>query len=167
MRLDLSFLGWLHTLACFLALTFGAMNIGQRKGTSLHRRVGHWYLWALVFLSVTSLGIYRGHRFFFPHYLAIATIVLAGFAYAFAHYRWPRRFWLKGHIVCAVLTYYLLIGGGVNEVYLRVNVLRRLSGGFPSPMISMTHFALMVLTVVLLGWFLLRYRGRRVPAPIG
>jgi hypothetical protein len=38
-----------------------------------------------------------------------------------------------------VLTYYLLIGGGVNEVFLRVDVLRRLSGGFPSSLITITR----------------------------
>jgi uncharacterized membrane protein len=165
MRLDLSVLGWLHTVACFVALTLGATNILQRKGTLLHRRVGRWYVWALVFLSISSLGIYRSHRFFFPHYLAIATIILATCAYAFAHYRRPKRFWLKGHIISTVLTYYLLIGGGVNEVYLRVNLLRRMSGGFPSRMIGVTHFAVMVLTALVLLWFLIRYRGRRVWAP--
>ena len=161
MRLDLSIFGWVHTLACFLALGLGGVNLVWRKATPLHRRIGHWYLWSLVFLSATSLGIYRSHRFFFPHYLAIATIILAALAYACAHYRWPRRLWLRLHIVCTVLTYYLLIGGGINEVYLRVNLLRRLSGGFFSPIVGMTHGALMVLTVLVLLWFLIRYRGRR------
>jgi pimeloyl-ACP methyl ester carboxylesterase len=44
-----------------------------------------------------------------------------------------------------VLTYYLLIGGGVNEVFLGVDVLRRLSGGFPSPLITITQSALLAL----------------------
>jgi hypothetical protein len=45
-------------------------------------------------------------------------------------------------------------------------VLRRMPGGFPSPMIGMTHFADIILTVLVLLWFLIRYRGKRVLAPL-
>jgi len=96
---------------------------------------------------------------FLPHWLAIATIILAALAYGFAHFRKPRRFWLRGHIISTVLTYYMLIAGGVNEVFLRVTVLRRLSGGFPSPANGMTHFALIGLTLVVPVWFNIKYSG--------
>jgi uncharacterized membrane protein len=158
MRLDLSLLGWVHTLACLPALVLGAMNLVMRKGTAVHRRIGQWYLVTILLVSVTSLGIYRLNRFFFPHWLAIATIVFAVMAYAFAHFRRPRALWLRFHIVSTVLTYYLLIGGGVNEVFIRVDVVRRLSGGFGSPANLMTHRVVLGLTVIALIWFNIRRR---------
>jgi uncharacterized membrane protein len=160
MHLDLSLLGWLHTLACFAALGLGGANLLMRKATPLHRRVGQAYLCTLIFVCATSLGIYRHHMFFFPHYLAILTIILAAMSYAFAHVRRPARLWLRGHIAATVLSYYMLVGGGVNEVYLRVDVLRRLSGGFPSPMITKTHGILMGLTLLALIWFNVTARRR-------
>jgi hypothetical protein len=112
-----------------------------------------------LLVCATSLGIYHQHRFFFPHWLAVATIILAGLAYVFAHFQRPRRIWLRGHIVCIVLTYYLLIGGGVNEVFLRVDAL----GGFRSRSIGMTHIVLIVLTLIVLVWYLVKFRGQRPP----
>jgi uncharacterized membrane protein len=167
MRLDLSLPGWVHTLACLLALVLGAMNLMRRKGTGTHRRIGQWYLLTILLVCVTSLGIYRLNRFFFPHWLAIVTMVFAVLAYAFAHFQWPRTIWLRGHIVSTVLTYYLLIGGGVNEVFLRVDVVRRLTGGFGSPANALTHQVLMGLTLILLIWFNVRRRPGARREPIG
>ncbi|MGA3399330.1 MAG: hypothetical protein ABSC95_08920 [Acetobacteraceae bacterium] len=161
MNLNLSLLGWVHTLACLVALALGTTNLVQRKGTRLHRRIGHWYLATILLVCVTSLGIYRLHRFFFPHWLAIATIVLVALAYGFAHFQRPRRFWLRGHIISIVLSVYMLIGGGVNEVFLRVDVLRRLAGGFPSPVIGGTHYVVTALTLLVLIWFNVKYSGNR------
>jgi uncharacterized membrane protein len=160
MYLDLSLLGWAHTLACLVALVLGTTNLVKRKGTRLHRRIGQWYLGTILLVCVSSLGIYRLHRFFFPHWLAIATIILAALAYGFAHFQMPRRFWLRGHIISTVLTFYMLIGGGVNEIFLRVTVLRRLAGGFPSPVIGLTQDVLMALTLLVLIWFNVKYSGR-------
>jgi uncharacterized membrane protein len=167
MRLDPSFLGWVHTLACLVALVLGAMNLVRRKGDGSHRRVGHWYLLSIVLVCVTSLGIYRLHRFFFPHWLAIVTIALAAVAYGFAHFRKPRPIWLRCHIISVVLTYYLLIAGGVNEVFLRVDVVRRLTGGFGSQANGMAHNILVGLTLILLVWFSVRYRSRQTARPSG
>jgi uncharacterized membrane protein len=161
MRLDLSLLGSIHTLACLAALALGASNLLRRKGTPSHRRVGHWYLWSILLVSVSALGIYRVGRFFFPHWFAIATIVFAALAYTFDRFKRPRTLWLRLHIISSVLTYSLLIAGDVNEAFLRIDVLRRLSGGFPSPVIGMTHNILIGLTAIVLIWFMVKFRGRR------
>jgi uncharacterized membrane protein len=161
MRLDLSLLGWVHTLACLAALVLGATNLVGRKGSSAHRRVGHWYLCAILLVSVTSLGIYHLGRFFFPHWLAIATIAFAALAYTFAHFKRPRSLWLRCHIICTVMTYYLLIGGGVNEVFLRVDIVRRVSGGVGSLMNGLVHLILMGLTLIVLIWFNVKFSGER------
>jgi hypothetical protein len=97
------------------------------------------------------------------HWLAVITIVLAVFAYLFAHFGWPAKLWLRGHLTCTVLTYYLLVGGGVNEAFLRINVLRQLSGAFPSPLIGMTHLLLLTLTGLALAWLHISHSQRRLP----
>ncbi len=166
MRLDLSVLGWIHTVACVAAIWLGAVNLLRTKGTPLHRRIGQAYLCAIVVLSLTGLLIYRLNRFFFPHWLAIATLVLAVAAFTFARFRWPARLWYRAHMIATVLTYYLLLGGGVNEAFLRIDVLRRLSGGFPSPVIGWTHRVLMALTLMVLISLLIRHRSRRFGAAL-
>src|ERR1700676_27408 len=125
MRLDLSVLGWIHTLASVAALALGGLNLARREGTRLHRRIGQAYLCAILVVGVTSLAIYSQNRFFFPHWIAVATLVLTVLAYLFAYFRRPAALWLRGHIASTVLTYYLLVGGGVNELFLRVDVLRQ------------------------------------------
>ncbi len=52
-----------------------------------------------------------------------------------------------------LVSYYILIGGGVNEVFLRVNFLRRLIPNFDSPVIGMTHFAVMLFFAALIAYF--------------
>jgi uncharacterized membrane protein len=44
MRLDLSFLGWIHSLCCIAALALGGINLARPKGTEVHRRIGQAYL---------------------------------------------------------------------------------------------------------------------------
>jgi uncharacterized membrane protein len=163
MRLDLSFLGWIHSVCCIAALALGGINLARPKGTQVHRKVGQAYLLTIAAVSITSLGIYSQNRFFFPHWLAVITIVLALFAYLFSHFGWPAKLWLRGHLTCTVLTYYLLVGGGVNEAFLRINVLRQLSGGFPSPLISMTQTLVLTLTALALACLNISHSQRRLP----
>jgi hypothetical protein len=93
--------------------------------------------------------------------LAIVTIVFAVLAYGAAHFQRPRQSWLRCHITSAVLTYYLLLGGGVNEVFLRVDMVRRLTGGFGSPTNARIHSALVGLTIIVLIWFNIRFSSWR------
>jgi len=67
-----------------------------------------------------------------------------------------------------LVSLYILIGGGVNEVFLRVNFLRQLIPNFNSPLVGMTHFAVMIFFAGLIAYFnaaiLIRLRNiRRAP----
>ena len=58
------------------------------------------------------------------------------------------------HLTCMVASYYMLIGGGVNEVFVRVDALRRIvPDALNSPLVGLTHFAVMVLFTILIGYF--------------
>ena len=82
------------------------------------------------------------------------TVLIPG--YLFGKYKWGKH-WLKIHIVSIVLSYYLLVGGAVNEAYLHISPLRPyiIEG---SPVVGMTHGVVQLLFIVLLVYYLRKYR---------
>jgi arsenite methyltransferase len=133
MNLNLSLLGWPHALACIVAMVAFFPAMFARKGNRTHRRWGKIYAVAYVILCITALGIYRGNRFFFPHWLSIAGLVVLGLGYWAVRYK-PRG-WRVIHLVAMLLTAENLFGGLVNEAFLRVNALQAI-GGIRSPMVG-------------------------------
>jgi uncharacterized membrane protein len=178
MNLSMSVVGALHTVACVIALVLGAYMIVGRKGTPRHRKLGDWYVGAILFASVSSLTIYTRHHFTAAHWFAVMAIVTAGAGFALG--RWHGQgaarggaAWKYGHIAGMVLSYYVLIGGGVNEVFLRVDRLRPIFFHQPQ-VVGQTH-ALVMLSFLLLiagfmlatavsGWRLRRRRQARLQA---
>ena len=165
MNLDLYPIGWAHLAASLVALAAGAVVLARPKGTPVHRLRGRVYVVALVITSVTALLIYRSGVFFFAHWFGVAALVVVGLGFAAAHFKRPRG-WMHLHLTCMVASYYMLIGGGVNEVFLRVDALRRLAPVLSnSRLVDMTHFAIIVLFAILIAYFnaaiLLRSRTAR------
>jgi uncharacterized membrane protein len=166
MNLDLIPLGWVHAVASLMAIAAAAVMLMCAKGTPAHRRRGRLYVALILVTSGTALGIYRVGIFFFPHWFAVASLVTTAIAFAAAHFKRPRAGWVHIHLTMMLASVYILIGGGINEVYLRVDALRRLSGGFNSPMIGMTHIVNLLFFVGLIVWVNLReWRHRVRPAP--
>ena len=154
-NLEMSQLGWIHSLLCVLALVAGLLNIVLPKGKQLHRRIGQIYVVSLIAVCVTSLGIYRGHKFWFPHWTALITLGLIAIAWCSVRFKWPKRSWIYVHQISMLLSYYMLIGGGVNEVFLRVDFLHRLAGMDPatflrSRILGLAHFTIMLVFIVLI-----------------
>ena len=88
-----------------------------------------------------------------PHWFGIATPVVVATGFAFAHLKRPRG-WMHLHLTCMIASYYMLIGGGVNEVFLRVDVLRRIVPEMlNSPLVGTIHFAVMALFAILIAYF--------------
>jgi len=62
-------------------------------------------------------------------------------------------------------SFYILIGGAVNEIFLRVTFFRRLVPNLNSPLVGTTHLLVMVVFDALIGYFnvvaLLRARPAR------
>ncbi|MBV8336966.1 MAG: hypothetical protein JO358_16320 [Alphaproteobacteria bacterium] len=166
MNLDLLPLGWVHLAASLLALAVGILVLLRPKGTPVHKRRGRLYALALIVTSVTALGIYRRGIFFFPHWLAIAALVITTAGVLAAHFKRPRRAWLHWHLTCQLASLYILVGGGVNEVFLRVNALHRLAPTLNSPAVGLTHLVVQIFFLVLIAYFnaalLRRSRTKRV-----
>lgn len=153
MNLDLVPLGWIHSLACLVALAAGAFVFVTRKGTRRHRQVGLAFVISQIVLNVTALGIYQLGQFFFPHVLAIATLVLIAIGWGAGRLIRHHGGWRFVHLSSMILSYYMLIGGGVNEVFLRIDAMRELVSREGGQIIGMTHsVTLLVFLVLLLGW---------------
>jgi uncharacterized membrane protein len=166
MNLDLSALGWVHTFACLCALAAGGVLLGGPKGTARHRSVGRLYLVSMLVTNVTALGIYRNGVFFFPHWFAVAALIAITIGFVCVRLHRPRAYWRNAHLTCMVASYYMLIGGGVNEVYLRTNVLHALAPDvLHSPLVGTTHVVVMIIFATLIAYFNVRYWSRpRLPA---
>jgi uncharacterized membrane protein len=161
MNLDLSLLGWTHTLACLCALAAGATVLVGPKGTSRHRSIGRLYLVSMLATNLTALAIYRRGMFYFPHWFAVAALIAIGIGFICVRVRRPRTYWLNAHLTCMVASYYMLIGGGVNEVFLRVGVLHAMAPDIlNSRLVGMTHFAVQAAFLILIVYFNVRYWRR-------
>jgi hypothetical protein len=152
--LSMSVLGWFHTPACLVAIAAAAWLLVTRKGTRRHRRLGNVFTVSVLFACVTSLGIYSRHAWTAAHWFAIFGIVTTGGGWLVAHFKQPRLGWRYLHLTLMLLSVYNLIAGGVNEVYLRINVLRHFwRDGFH--VIGMTHGVVMLVFLVLILAFLI------------
>src|SRR5215472_12280744 len=125
MNLDLLPLGWVHFIASMVALAVGALVLVRPKGTPVHKLRGRIYVVAILVTSITALGIYRVGGFFFAHWFGVAALIATTVGITAAHFKIPRVGWIHLHLTCMLMSFYILIGG-VNEVFLRVNFLRRL-----------------------------------------
>ena len=159
--LDLLPLGWVHFIASLIAVVVGAAILVRPKGTPRHRLRGRIYAAAVLVTSITALGIYRLGVFFFAHWFGIAAVLVIVLGVTAAHFKIPRKGWMQLHLTCMLFSFYILIGGGVNEVFLRVTFLRRLAPNLGSPIIGMTHFAVMVLFAILIAYFNIKSLMRR------
>lgn len=113
----------------------------------------------MVINCATSLFIYNsfGH-WFFPHSLAVATLIFLIPGYLITLNKGFKH-WLKIHIFCLIVSYYMLIGGAINEAFLRIEPLKVYPVG--SPMNGMTQFVAILFFTILLVYF------RRVPKIVG
>lgn len=135
---DISLLGWNHTVACLLALIAGAMQLAGEKGTPAHALKCNIYCLSMVIANVTALVIFGGQDlllrhgqppvigrgFGFFHWTAVATLgfVLLGRLAASLQ---RHSFFAYAHPICMILSYWILVGGAVNQAFVRVEWVRQ------------------------------------------
>lgn len=171
---DISALGWLHTLACIVALPAGLWLLMAAKGTPRHQRIGRWYLISMVIGSVTALGLYAPIAGIEPgfnrfHWMAVMTLIALGFAYIGAR-RQAKAPWAYVHPAGMLTSYYMLIGALINESFARADVLQAYAGGRVLGLTQAANMALFfaLLIVVLTRIALKRARlNPRPPQPAG
>ncbi|MBX7198295.1 MAG: DUF2306 domain-containing protein [Rhodospirillaceae bacterium] len=165
MRLDdISLLGWLHSAACMVALFAGPLVFALRKGTRFHRRAGYWYVGSMVIANLTALGLFAPiaglPAFNMFHWMAIVTLLFVGLG-VWAARNQRARVGAYGHPVMMILSFYLLIGGAVNEAFSRIGGLRNAAmAGSPwatniaqTKMLGMAQGAAMMVALAMIVWF--------------
>lgn len=151
-------ISWSHTTSAFLSLFLGVFVLFATKGNEKHRKIGIYYFYLMLINNFTALFIYNSFgKWFFPHSLAVATLIILIPGYLITLKK-EYKHWLKIHITSFVISYYLLIGGAINEVFLRYKPLMMYKVG--SPQNGMTQFAAMVLFTIILIYFLFKYRRK-------
>jgi uncharacterized membrane protein len=184
-----SIIGWFHTLACTAAIVIGALVIFRRKGTPAHRLLGRRYVYVMLAANASAFGVYHFdirrfvpfdagmNRFGLFHWEAVFALflLLLGW-YAALHQR--RATWAYLHPVSMLTTYYMLIGGLVNEIFVRVPFIRAIATaelhgqGNPgrAPIAGAVQGAVMLTFVAILVWFVARVaihrRGLRAAATV-
>ena len=77
----------------------------------------------MILNNITALFILNAfEKLFFPNYLAIACLIVI--IPGIISIKLKHKYWLKVHIICMVLSFYLLIGGAINETFLHIPNLR-------------------------------------------
>jgi len=137
---NISVLGWIHTAACVMALVTGAWNLLLPKGTPLHRRAGRLYVAAMLIANLGILAVYRFDIASFRpfrggpgifgifHWEAVTTLALLALA-VYAAPRQRRAVWAYIHPIAMLLTYYILVGGLINERRCNQHEWRRAAAG--------------------------------------
>lgn len=185
MRIEhISLIGWLHSVACVAALFLGAWNLLMPKGTATHRLVGRWYVGTMLVVNLSVFGIFHfdvmpsqppvvgPNVFGIFHWEAVATLLLLGLG-VYAARRQRRAVWAYVHPVSMILTYYMLIGGLINEAFVRVTALRDFAMAHApqavnvarTPIVGMVQGLAMLLFIVLIFYFMVKValyrRGQR------
>ena len=161
MNLDLLPFGWVHFVASIVATALALLVIARPKGTPVHKLCGWIYAAAMLVTSLTALAICRFGIFFFPHWLAIVVMVLIAADLAAAHFRVPASGWVHLHLTGMLGSVYILISVGVNEVFLRIDILRRLAPNLASLIVGQTHLTVMILFAALIAYFNIKTLMRR------
>lgn len=161
----ISLIGWLHTAVCVAAMAAGAVALCTRKGSARHRRGGRWYVGPMIAAQLTALLIYGDEGFGIFHWLAVIALLLVVLG-AFAAPRQARLPWFLAHVSGMVWSYCLLIGGAVNEAFLRLPVLWPVApfDGGPRHYYETVHAAVLLFFFTCWAAFVGRRLQRRRPA---
>ena len=174
-----SLIGWIHTVACTVALIAGGWSIFAEKGTGPHKFRGHIYAWSMIAANGLAFFIYRfdldvthhfrpgANVFGFFHWLAVAALFFTLLGY-YASFRQQRGFWAYAHPIFMMLSYNILVGGLINELFARVVALRPFAvtvvnghRQFGAPAVAVTQNLWLAATLILIVYFAVkvaRYR---------
>ncbi len=156
MELIKTILSWIHTISASFSLIFGIIVLLGVKGNIRHKKIGLWYFYAMLLNNITALFILNAFgRWFFPHYLAIACLIVI--IPGIISIKLKHKYWLKVHIICMVLSFYLLIGGAINETFLHIPNLRPYIVNNDS-VVGITHVFAQLFFIGVLVFYLWKYR---------
>lgn len=117
-------LGALHTGTAAVSLLAGAVILGMRKGTPLHRKLGYTYVACMIGLNLSAIPIQRLYGGFGPFHIfiliSLPTVLAALYYPLFAR---AKANWMQKHMEFMYWSYVGLIAAFVNEVIVRLPLL--------------------------------------------
>jgi uncharacterized membrane protein len=114
-------LGPVHVAFGICALALGLGVLMFRKGTRLHRTLGHLYLSSMIGLNATALSIYELFDGFGPfHLLALVSLITVGCGALPVIARRPRHGWLRMHAYFMSWSYVGLLAATAAEIAVRI-----------------------------------------------
>lgn len=156
----LSLIGWLHTLCSIFAMLAGAVALFAAKGSVNHRRWGLWYVYIMLLTNVSALLIYASGQFNVFHWMAVGTLAMLLLGW-YAAPRQRSMSWAVTHLSCMIWSYYMLYGGLINEVFLRIPALRNISPMYGADSLIFGMLQMVVLFTFLILWFFYLVRTQR------
>jgi uncharacterized membrane protein len=149
-------IGWTHTISAIFSLIFGIIVLFEIKGGIRHKKFGLYYFYAMLINNVTALLILNATgKWFFPHYLAIVCLIVI--VPGIIAIKLKHKYWLNIHIISMILSFYLLIGGAINETFLHIPSLKVYLIN-KSPIVGITHMFAQLFFLGVLVFYLLKYR---------
>jgi uncharacterized membrane protein len=135
---DISFIGWVHTASCVVAMIVGLMELVARKRTPAHASRGETYFVAMVLANVTAMVIFRDQELFLRighppqfhrgfglfHWFAALTLLFVLLGRLSASLQ-RQAFFAYAHPIFMILSFWFLMGGAVNELFVRVDWARQ------------------------------------------
>ena len=141
-------LGWIHTIFGVVALLAGTAVVLLKKGTRLHRTLGHVYFNGMLALNITALFIYNLFGGFGPfHWLALFSLITLIAGMIPVLFRWPDKRWVEFHAGFISGSYVGLVAAFAAEITSRLPGTENSFGlvvGVTSAVINGVGFALII-----------------------
>lgn len=153
MASDLTVIGWTHLALGAYALVAGAHILLGPKGGSRHRTIGRRYALATALVSLSAFGIYGSGRFSVFHWMAVATLVSLALAFIAAQRQHRGGLWLRLHLTGFLVSYYMLLGGTLNQAFLRIPFLSSMDRQALGIAIATGHSLLIVTALMVIAYF--------------
>ena len=152
---DIGWVGWIHTTLTLAALGIAGVMLAARKGTPRHRHNGLAFVATLATGSALSLTIYRRGFFYFPHAFALLALLALALGWSSAHFKRPTQLWREVHLSAMLLATWDIVGGLINETFLRVNGLH---GPASNDAKGAAHMIAMMAFSATIIWFVVSIR---------
>lgn len=151
-------ISWTHIISATACILIGLLVLIKEKGSRQHLKLGIVYFYLMLINCATSLLLYNTTgKWFYAHTLAVVTIAVLLPGLLILKLR-TFKYRLKVHITAFVLSYYLLIGGAINEAFLRIDAVKH-SG---TNSFAYAHFTAQIIFIGLLIFFLIKYHESKL-----
>ena len=116
-----SLLGGIHTISAIIALLVGPAVLLNKKGTPLHKKLGYFYVVAVLVLNLTSIAITNLFGTIGPFHIFTAVSLFTIFSGMYFPLFGRRvKDWVFIHLELMLISYVGLVSAAIAEIMIRV-----------------------------------------------